>query len=126
MSAWANAGSAIDRPSGFSFVELLFALGLLSTLSAIAVPQALAAIEDYRALGAVRYVMARLQDVRLDAITRGVDVGLRFVDNGGYTMTAYLDGNGTGVLSLDISAGADPRSVHPSGWRISSPASISD
>jgi Type II transport protein GspH len=108
MQARASAGPASAGPAGYSVVELLFALGLLLTLSAVAVPQALVVVDDYRTLGAVRYVTGRLQDARVEAITRGVDIGLRFVETGGYTMTPYLDGNGTGVLSRDIATGADP------------------
>ena len=99
--------------TGYSAIELLFAVGIVLTLSAAAVPQTLTTVDRYRMHGAVRYVSSHLQDARLEAILRSANVGVQFVAiDGAYTMAAYLDGNGNGVRKADIQNGTDP----PIGW----------
>lgn len=97
------------RPtSGYAFIELLFAAGLAATLGAIAVPGLLGAIDEYRAIGAVRYLTTRLARARMEAIVRSSDVAVRFVeDANGYTYAVYLDGNNDGVRTRDIERGTD-------------------
>ncbi len=97
------------RPaSGYALIELLLAAGLVATLSAIAIPSLLVAIDDYRAIGAVRYLTTRLARARMEAIVRSSDVAVQFVeDPGGYTYAVYLDGNNDGVRTRDIQRGTD-------------------
>ena len=88
--ARACAGRPVDmwmrRAAGYSLIELLFALGLMVTLAGIAVPQILAALDDYRAYGAARYVSGRLHETRVMAVTRTVNTALRFsISGGSYT-----------------------------------------
>ena len=93
---------------GYSLVELIFVLGVAGTLSAMATPQLLVTIDDARTIGAVRYVSTRLQDSRMEAVTRDVNVAMRFtLAEGVYGYTVYRDGNGNGVLSRDIERGVD-------------------
>jgi hypothetical protein len=97
------------RPSGYSLIELVFALGLAGTLAGIAIPQILAALDDYQAYGAVRYVSGRLHEARMTAVTRTVNTAMRFTIAGrSYKYAVYLDGNRNGVRSVDISDGVDP------------------
>jgi type II secretory pathway pseudopilin PulG len=94
--------------TGYTFVELMFVIGLVATLSAIAVPQTLAALDDSRTLGAARYISSRCQRARMEAVMRSADVGLRFVlENGTYAYAAYVDGNRNGIRSADIRSGVD-------------------
>ncbi len=94
--------------AAFSLIELVFALGLAATLSGIAIPEVLAAVDDLRAAGAARYIAAHLQRARMDAIKRNGATALRFEIVGGhYSFTPYLDGNGNGVLSREILSGID-------------------
>ncbi|MGE0450174.1 MAG: Tfp pilus assembly protein FimT/FimU [Vicinamibacterales bacterium] len=96
-----------------SCIELLFAVGVAATLGAGATPGLLTAADEIRAGGAARLVAARLQQVRLRAISHARDTAVRFTQTpAGFAMTVYEDGNGNGVLSADIASGLD-RSVGP-------------
>jgi len=102
------------REPGYTIVELLFVLGTAATLAGVAVPQALAGLDDFRAANAARYIAARLQRARMDAVMRSADVGLQVAAvPGGYVYTVYVDGNRNGVRSLDIQRGIDKRLVPP-------------
>jgi type II secretory pathway pseudopilin PulG len=95
--------------SGHTLLEVVFVLSLSVVLGAAAVPQVDAALEDVRSAAAARYVASRLQQARMDAISRTANVGWRFVaEANGYAYTPYVDGNGNGVQTHDILAGADP------------------
>ena len=99
--------------AGYSFLELMFVLGLVATLSAIAVPQTLASLDDSRTLGAARYLATRLQRARMEAVMRSASVGLKFTSVDGHCAYAvYVDGNGNGVRTVDIASGID-RGVAP-------------
>jgi type II secretory pathway pseudopilin PulG len=95
--------------SGYSFIELMFTLGLVATVGGAAVPSLRESIDAYRAEGAVRYLSGRLQHARMEAVVRSAEVGLRFTaDPTGYSFAVYLDGNRNGVLTRDIQSGLDP------------------
>jgi prepilin-type N-terminal cleavage/methylation domain-containing protein len=99
-----------QRPAGYTLIEVLFALGVIATVSAAAIPRILEAVDEYTALGAVRYMSTRLQKVRLEALTRHANVAMRFVQVGeSYQYAAYADGNGNGVAAADIVSGVDPK-----------------
>src|SRR6185503_9345850 len=96
--------------TGFSLLEVVFVAGLGITLTAVAVPQYLAGIDDFRASGAARYLSARLQRVRMEAVKRSASVAMKFAQTAdGYSYTLYLDGNGNGVRTEDIQSGVDRR-----------------
>ena len=83
------------------------------TVTAAATPQLLTTLDDSRALGAARYLSTRLQQTRMEAVTRNANVAMRFTLTGTtYSYIVYQDGNGNGVLSRDIQRGADP-AIHP-------------
>jgi type II secretory pathway pseudopilin PulG len=93
---------------GYSLLELVFAASMAVTMSAVAVPQYLAAIDDFRAAGATRYISSRLQHARMEAVVRSTDVAMRFTEDvGGYRYAVYRDGNRNGVLTRDIQDGID-------------------
>jgi prepilin-type N-terminal cleavage/methylation domain-containing protein len=93
---------------GYSLLELLFVVSLSATLSGIALPQMLAALDDYRTAGAVRYMAGRIQRARMEAVGRSTHVAIRFSPSGSsYAYTTYADGNGDGVRTQDIAAGVD-------------------
>jgi hypothetical protein len=97
---------------GYSLVELLFALGVATTLTAAAVPPVLAALDDYRTLGAVRYLATRLQRTRMEAVSRHADAALQFeAEDRTYRYAVYLDGNGNGVRRAEVDRGID-RQIH--------------
>lgn len=95
-------------PRGYSLLELMMVMALGVTLSAAAVPEYLAAVDDLRANGAVHHISARLQRVRMEAVMRSAMVGMQFTQTaGGYSYAVYVDGNRNGVLTRDIQRGVD-------------------
>ena len=93
---------------GFTFAELLFALGVASVLSAAAVPQLLAGLDEWRTRGAVRYLSSRLYRARMEAAIRNADTAVRFVA-AGPTVEYFtvVDGNRNGVRAADVQTGVD-------------------
>jgi len=85
----------------------MFVVGVIATLSGMAMPPALRFLDDYRAAAAARYVASRLQAARMEAVRRSTNVAVRFTDTGEFA--TFVDGNGNGVLSIDIRDGVDPR-----------------
>ena len=100
--------------TGYSLIELMFVMGLVATVSAAAVPQTLWALDDARTAGAARYIASRLQRARMEAIARSASVGMKFTLAGGhFTYATYVDGNGNGVRTQDITSGIDAELVAP-------------
>jgi len=93
---------------GYSLIELLFVAALIGVLGAVAIPGVLANVDDSRAIGATRYVSARLQRARMEAVVRSAPVGIKFAaTDDGYSYGEYVDGNGNGVRAADIARGVD-------------------
>lgn len=107
-------GHERGRTDGFSLIELAFVLGLAATIAATSIAQVSMSLAHVRAVGAARYVAARLQRTRTDAVARNRHVALRIVSAGNdYTLATYVDGNGDGVLSRDVQTGVDPMTIRP-------------
>jgi type II secretory pathway pseudopilin PulG len=101
-------GTRSPSGRGYSLLEVVLVLGMALTVSALAVPQSLAAIDDFRAMGAARYISARLQRARMEAVMRSAEVAMQFSETPeGYTYAVFLDGNRNGVLARDIQNGSD-------------------
>jgi prepilin-type N-terminal cleavage/methylation domain-containing protein len=98
-----------NDPSGYSLIELMMVLGLSATLTAAAVPEYLAGVDDLRASAAAHHLLTRLQRARMEAVMRSAMVGVQFTQgaDGRYTYVLFLDGNRNGVLSRDIQRGID-------------------
>jgi type II secretory pathway pseudopilin PulG len=99
-----------DRRSeqGHTLTELMFVAAIAAVVGAIALPPLLTAVDDLRTRAAVRYLTTRLQQARMQAVTRSADTALRFERVGATRrFTQYIDGNGNGVLSRDIASGID-------------------
>ena len=100
--------AADSTPRGFTLMELMLALAMMSILAAVAIPSGLRILDDYRARGAAAYLAHRLGRARIEAIRRSTFTGLRFeamVDD--YTFTAVADGNGNGLRTSEILDGVD-------------------
>lgn len=96
--------------TGYSLIELLFVLSTAATVSAMAVPPLLAALDDYRTAGAVRYISTRIHRTRMEAVSRSTNAAMQFARAGtGYSFGIYVDGNGDGVRTPDIKNGTDRR-----------------
>jgi prepilin-type N-terminal cleavage/methylation domain-containing protein len=93
---------------GFTFAELLFALGVASVLSAAAAPQLLAGLDEWRTRGAVRYLSSRLYRARMESAIRNVDTAIRFAVAGStIEYFTVVDGNRNGVRAADLQSGVD-------------------
>jgi hypothetical protein len=93
---------------GYSLLELLFGVCAMATLAGVAVPELSTALDEYRAAGAARYLSTRIQRTRMEAVSRSTNAAMRFVEHaGGYSFGVYVDGNGDGVRTDDITAAID-------------------
>ena len=96
------------------FVDILFGVGLLATLGTLVAPSLTRALDEFHTLGAVRYLVSRLQHARLTAVARSADTALRFTPNGqSFSYAVFVDGNGNGLRTRDIADGHD-REIQPS------------
>ena len=67
------------RHAGYSLLELVVLTALIATVTAVAIPNVLATVNDSRTVGAARYISAQLQLVRMEAVARSADAGLKFL-----------------------------------------------
>jgi prepilin-type N-terminal cleavage/methylation domain-containing protein len=118
----ARASGLSGDPAGFSIIELTLAVAIASTLTAIAVPQAVHALDEYQTRAAAHYLAMRLADARFGAIKRSAYVGFRFEAVGAdYRFTGVMDGNGNGLRTFDVGRGEDPVIAAPDmlAWHFS-------
>jgi type II secretory pathway pseudopilin PulG len=101
-----RAARADER--GFTLAETLTACAVFATLTALAIPSALAALDEHRTGAAARYLAARCRLARMQAVRRSAAVALRFERAGAEVRFAsFVDGNGNGVRTADIAKGVD-------------------
>ena len=99
---------------GFTILELLFVIAIAGTLTTIAVPQGLRALDDFRTRAAARYLAQRIADARLSAIRRSASHGLRFEPaSPDYRVSLVADGNGNGLRTSEIQRGIDRALTEP-------------
>lgn len=104
------------RPAaaGLTVIELLLVLWISAVLLAVSVPSLVSGLDDFRSRAAARYVAGRFFDARMEAVKRSTRVACRFeADGDDYRIGTFQDGNGNGVLSADVSSGADPLVAAP-------------
>jgi len=95
-------------------VDILFVLSLMAILSAVAVPQSLAAVDRIRAGAAARHLASRMAMARAQAVMRSATVAMRFEEESSdVSFRTFVDGNGNGVRSADIAVDVD-RPLDPS------------
>lgn len=83
-------------------------MALMALLSAIAIPQSLAAVDRARTASAARHLASRIAVARSQAVMRSAHVALRFEDrHSDMAFRMYVDGNHTGVRTGDITTGID-------------------
>lgn len=108
---------AIDKtrasggPSGgYSLVEILVTLTLVSVAATVVVPKIRTLAGDAHLRAASQAVAAILHATRSEAARTGGYVGLRFErrEGGHWVGVAYRDGDGDGIRSDDISNRVDP------------------
>jgi type II secretory pathway pseudopilin PulG len=95
-------------PAGLTLLELMFSLGIVTTILAIALPLGGEAIDSLRTAAAARYLAGRIHLARLEAVKRSASVALRFEPtDDDYRFTTYVDGNQNGIRTADITRGID-------------------
>jgi prepilin-type N-terminal cleavage/methylation domain-containing protein len=93
---------------GLSLAELLAVLAILGLLVLLAIPALPRALDKTSLEAATDDVLLVFAQARDFAITRRVDVGVKwFSRHGDVVLTTYEDGNGTGVMTADILSGKD-------------------
>jgi Tfp pilus assembly protein FimT len=81
----------------------------MAVFAAAAIPQLTAGLERSRTAGAARYLASRLALARAQAVARSANVALLLTAaDGTFVVGTYVDGNGDGVRTRDITAGIDP------------------
>ena len=99
--------------TGFSLLESLLAVALLTVTAAMATPSVLRGLDDARGTSAARHIAGLARWTRAQAALRSVSAGLRFErDGNGYRYAVYVDGNGNGLRSWDVRRGVD-RAITP-------------
>ena len=94
--------------AGFSLIELLVSLALITTLGAMTLPRLNRGLEHWRARGAASYLASRFALARMQALQHNTNVAIRFERVGGAVrLASYEDGDGDGVKSTDIASGID-------------------
>src|SRR5919109_2936710 len=95
--------------SGFTLLELIVTLALIVVIAAITVPRIDASVDHWRTRGAASFMAARFAHVRMEALKRNANVGLRFSAlPDGFDMRTFADGNDNGLRSAEIASGKDP------------------
>ena len=67
-------------------------------------------MDEYRTLGAARYLSSQFHRTRAEAVARSANTAVRFEPSGNsFTFSTYVDGNRNGVSVRDIGDGIDRR-----------------
>jgi hypothetical protein len=85
----------------------MFSAGLIAVLSGIAIPMLHASRQHDDARAAARFLAARLQYARVEALRRNTSVAIRFDPDDLDRFVTYVDGDRDGVLESDIARGVD-------------------
>jgi prepilin-type N-terminal cleavage/methylation domain-containing protein len=93
---------------GFTLPEVLLAVAITTIVLGMSVPITASALDEIRTSMAARYLEGRIMNARMLAVKRSTSVALRFESAGGeYGLAEYVDGNGNGVRSAEITSGVD-------------------
>lgn len=98
----------VANVTGFSYIELVIVVAIISTVMTTAVPLTAQAIEAGRARSAAGFLAARLRLARQHAATHARSTGVVFdLTGSGWVIRVCADGNGNGLRRADLSAGTD-------------------
>lgn len=98
----------LGRERGWSLIELVFVMGLITLLSGLGVAWVDDLVQGAREWGAVRFVAGKVRGVRGEAVRRSRAVAWQFVrDAEGVRFRMCVDGDGDGVRAADLADGVD-------------------
>jgi len=82
----------MQKQTGFTIVELIITIALISIITAIAIPNFISWLPNYRLRSAAQDLLSNFQKAKLAAVKGNVNVAVCFKsDNSGYT--AFVDTN---------------------------------
>lgn len=98
------------RQQGFQLIEISVVIALIGLAAAMTVPDLLRATAQQRVVLAASELAGVLHLARHTAVRMSANVGVKFrtAADGSVTFTLYQDGDGDGVLNVDIASGTDP------------------
>ena len=96
-----------DRSPGFTVVELMMVIAMIGLVTAIAVPNFIDFLPDYRLRSATRDLFSNFQKAKLTAIKRNVNTAVCFYGSG-YVM--FVDAN------IDFEKDSDEEAVTQVDW----------
>ena len=96
---------------GAALIDVVISAGLVAVLSGIAIPAWVATRQSGATRASARFVAARLQQARVEALKRNVSVALRFDPEDLDRFAIFADGDDDGVLESDVTSGIDRRIV---------------
>ena len=94
---------------GFTLVEVMIAIAIIAILAAVAVPNIISWLPNYRAKAAARDMISNFQRAKMEAVKGNVDVIIQFTP-GTYTDAGQVgsydifvdDGSGAGGIAGDL------------------------
>ncbi|MEN8211745.1 MAG: GspH/FimT family pseudopilin [Thermodesulfobacteriota bacterium] len=97
----------MHKNSGFTLIELIIVIGMISILSAIAIPSTMKWLPNYRLKAEARNLYSNMQKAKLEAVKRKQDVLISFVAGtydpagqiGSYQVFVHNDADNDGAYS---------------------------
>ena len=92
----------MQKHSGFTLMELMITIAIISIMAAIAVPGFIGWLPKYRLGNAARDILSVVEKARMEAVKRNTSVGLAF-NTGSDSYTLWID-DGAGGGTADDAA----------------------
>ena len=106
-----------SRERGMTLIDVMTGIVVMTVLIGMAVPLLRTSRQTTDVAAAARFLLAKATATRARAVLSGSAVGLVFRgDASGVSIRTYIDGDGDGVRTIDISDGVD-RPIEPP-WRL--------